>query len=593
MNQPLPANRLETNLAALRSINPAAASEIEHTASWRETLEVNRLEFICDVYENPADDTRLPVHDHQNPQLEHRALGRAIANELNRAWLVVVPGFGFGYAIRLALRELEQHRPGVANGILVVEPRPQLLRAAFEHEDFSEILDHPRALFAFGTNALQQALSLVEEQGFYVFSNQRISFKPGCGIGSLDQAGFTTTLRKRILQTHAELKSDFSGHFHQAQNKYSGNQFKKTSNTPRAVWAHSVKDSYAGNVTPHITRWYMNAFAQCGWQSDLLEVERSNFSLLYHATRHFHRSLPDLILSVNSSSSRIARFAQEYNLPRAVLLVDHPALQPYAKPYHPEDIIFTMSDKFLSPQARAQQRFTHIFGGAHPDVPRGRVAEQHTCPVSYVGSLPDIGMFETDLPPVLVDYISKISDALLADELSGYDLYEKLPPPGGDEKIQDVFHRYPNLRYHVRSLDLPKERIQPWFLLFSGYLFANYRKRSQTITRLLDLGCRVYGQKSWLNVLKPLGKERLYGGPVYTQQELADICASSQINLCVNSAQPGAFVNFRMFSVPLMGGFVLTDYIHLLDDVFQNGRNTAWYQHDEELDFPDIPSLTG
>lgn len=90
------------------------------------------------------------------------------------------------------------------------------------------------------------------------------------------------------------------------------------------------------------------------------------------------------------------------------------------------------------------------------------------------------------------------------------------------------------------QLRLSPQRASRWLLLLAGYLVANFRKRSEHIRKLLPMGCRVYGQPLWLKVLRAEGRESSYGGLIHNQEDLADLCVSSTVNLCINSAQPGS-----------------------------------------------------
>jgi glycosyltransferase involved in cell wall biosynthesis len=535
------------------------------------------------VYEFQESGTWMPVHGFTNSVHESQGIADKIFTYfISGAWVVVVLGMGFGYAVRHVLRQLEEKQRNKSTGLVVLEPRIEVLRAACEWEDITDILASPRCIFAFGSQCAETCLKQIDEHALFVFSTQRVAFHAGCGIESLQRTAWINETTHRISQLIMKKQSDFSNRFLTAQKKYGPKTDARM--FPKTVWAQTVADAGAANVPPHFSRWVLQGFEHCGWKTDVFAVKWQGFSLLYEAIRHFHEHLPSLIVSVNASSSFSARFADSYSLPRVVWLIDHPALQPYDVPYHPNDHIFTFAEDFVETAVRAGTNYHGVLHcGVSPDSPRGQMNPAYQARIGYVGSLPIPVRIFNEFPSVFREYIQLISDYLLTGELNGYDLFEKAPPPQHYGVVLDLFRSHDALRPYLKTCDMSQERAQYWALLFAGYVRANFRKRTEAVRALLPLGCKVYGHETWLEVLREWGKAELYGGAISSRQDLADLYVSCDINLCINSAQPGNFINPRVFDVPAMGGFVLSDSTPALPEVFQKGENAAWYGDEADL----------
>ncbi len=565
---------LEKNLDTLRNIDPTSAEEIRCCVSWMDAIRIDSpSQEEKNIDEKTPDGQWLPIQHQGAPVYGASQFARRILMDIERgAWVVFVTGFGFGTVIRQAVRELNERYPSRAVGLVVLEPRIPLLRAAFEWEDLTELLRNPRCLFAFGNEALEHCEQIINENALYVFKSQRISFQIGCGAGSLQSHWIPSAVTR--LRAYIEKKQAvFSQHFLAAQQKYQGSPSKLSS--PKSIWAHLSSDPEAGNVTPIFTRWVLDGFQNHGWEPRLFEVEAPVFSSLFCAIRHFHEHPPDLIFNVNAASPRIARFADSYKLPRIVWLIDHPALQPYEKPYHPCDNVFSVSDTFVEPDLRERDIYRGVLhGGAAANLPKGRNLLHYQAPFTYVGSLPEAEGKLTTLPSAHREYIQRVSELFLQGSLTGYDLFDRAPPPKGYETILD---HYSNIG------DQSIERAREWAVLYWGYTLANSQKRRETVRFLLPYGLKVYGSESWRAALKEWDQEESYGGPVTSRQQLADVYASTAVNIMIDSVQPGSFINLRVFEVPVMGGFLLSEYTPALEDLFQDKKNAAWYHGEDDL----------
>lgn len=86
----------------------------------------------------------LALDDHQHPRQDAQAWARQL-NLRSEAPLVVLFGFGYGYVPEEILRLM-----GPRGRLIILEPYPEIMRAAMEARDLSQMLSDPRATFQLG-----------------------------------------------------------------------------------------------------------------------------------------------------------------------------------------------------------------------------------------------------------------------------------------------------------------------------------------------------------------------------------------------------------------------------------------------------------
>ena len=123
------------------------------------------------------------------------------------------------------------------------------------------------------------------------------------------------------------------------------------------------------------------------------------------------------------------------------------------------------------------------------------------------------------------------------------------------------------------------ERLLTYFL----YTLANTLLRVRYIESLADYkSLGIYGPVDWLRLLSsPL--QHCYKGSIGSVKDLSQLYQTSKVNLSINSLQGNSFINQRMFEVPSAGGFLLTEYVPGLENLFERNREIAWFSRINEM----------
>jgi len=106
-------------------------------------------------------------------------------------------------------------------------------------------------------------------------------------------------------------------------------------------------------------------------------------------------------------------------------------------------------------------------------------------------------------------------------------------------------------------------------------------KRAKFITALKELNPVVYGDEHWKELVNGVELR----GPVHNTKELPSLFAGSKVNLNVTAEQMPTAVNQRVWDVPGIGGFLLTDAQDDVLEYFEDGEDVAIYHNlDEAVD---------
>jgi spore maturation protein CgeB len=102
--------------------------------------------------------------------------------------------------------------------------------------------------------------------------------------------------------------------------------------------------------------------------------------------------------------------------------------------------------------------------------------------------------------------------------------------------------------------------------------------RYEIIRAIQDLGLHLYGDQGWMEYEELKGH---YQGWLHPRKELPLLYRASKINLniCVSRSGP----NLRLFEATSCGGFVLTNYIDGLEEIFRLDEEIAHYRNTDEL----------
>jgi spore maturation protein CgeB len=112
---------------------------------------------------------------------------------------------------------------------------------------------------------------------------------------------------------------------------------------------------------------------------------------------------------------------------------------------------------------------------------------------------------------------------------------------------------------------------------------ANSRYRFNTLKPLAKLGLRIFGNEDWRALTTGTSLEKCFTGKTVAHEDLPRLFRNSKINVNMHHLQSSTSLNLRVFDVPAAGGFLITDSMPGLADLFEIGREVVVYRTPEEL----------
>lgn len=292
-----------------------------------------------------------------------------------------------------------------------------------------------------------------------------------------------------------------------------------------------------------------------------------------HFARAIARERPDALLFINRSPGEYV-FPSVLNamrLPRAVWCIDDPNCF-IRDPFHPHDFVFTWDASYAGDLKRmgaaAVDEFPYT---ADMDAARPEIRDEFRSPASYIGQ---VRKFD---PGGLGLGEAEARLARLAAE-------RKAAEPGLDYPAIVWAHQR---EFGVDAMRSPDDPL-PRTLRYGIYTLANARRRIEVLERALPYGLAIYGNEDWAEALAGHPLREAYRGPADPVRDVPSIFVSSSVNLNIHSLQAQASLNQRDFNCPLLGGFLLTDWVEGADRFFEPGREMAFYRSADEL-----PGLIG
>ena len=104
-----------------------------------------------------------------------------------------------------------------------------------------------------------------------------------------------------------------------------------------------------------------------------------------------------------------------------------------------------------------------------------------------------------------------------------------------------------------------------------------------TLQQLAKSGLRVYGNEDWAKLTKGTPLSKCFTGKTVAHEDLPRLFRNSRINVNMHHLQSTTSLNLRVFDVPAAGGFLLTDYMPGLEEMFEIDREIVVYRSRQEL----------
>ncbi|MDP8243112.1 MAG: glycosyltransferase [Candidatus Hinthialibacter antarcticus] len=555
------------NREALERNQPGLAQRLESQHS-RSDIQIKQEEpeTFRLRYETPSGAVSVDANEEMQDVIN--AVCRPIAQAFHQGkWLCLVMGCGAGWHVAPLVEYLEQKHPGEPKGILVLEHDPGLLLAFLGCVDLSAHLESGRVMFAAGTDLAQDCQAIWDAHHLETLDEQQIGAFQGMMAQGDDQNSIYQETLQTMLAHHKQQRQAYFDILKQCENRWSNPKA-----VPERVWAHITDDRGAGAVLLGL----IEGFHQIGLQADGLRLTDRLFTRFYRSAYDFYQHAPDLMLCVNHSSNYVSWFAQQAPIPRLVWYVDHPK-NTVEFDYHPEDRLLLIAENFRD---EAQRRGGKALGvlpvGAPHELEPPKAPKRWRHDVSYVGSVIDNTHVFSSLPTESVEWINAVVEDQADDPLK--DLKEVMAAHPCDPAIQQGISSAVKMR-EAKSRYMNDKHLLDYFL----YGEANTRRRLRYVESLSDIeSLGIYGPPAWKTLLPESMKER-YLGRIDSADELHSLYHESKINLSFNALQGFGFLNPRVFEVPAVGAFLLTEWTPGLDAVYQRDEEMVWFENPDVM----------
>jgi len=495
--------------------------------------------------------------------------------EEKKSRLYILAGFGTGYVAQRVLQEIV----GLNVGILVLEPDSALLRAALSLTDLRPVLESRKFFFAVGERLLNQAEKTLDRYHLFPIPELCLLFRQTDIPREEGQryVGWVQELARR--KRHLELR------YNQHVLAFLKRPRAIRADAIRKVWVREMSADCAeySRVQAHLAERFVRAIADSGCTVARAPSEPETFYPPFYAVHSLMEADAELALIFNDISTVSGvlgeSFSKSLAIPKVSWFVDAPLTlfeNLSERGLGPGDIL-TSTDRHWFEDVRGAcpemaNRTIHYLPLAATYDEVGPMDPAWQCPVSYVGQVRDQShIFNSpQLKKPIRRILDRIAEALMR--------HRRLRP-------ETLLEQAPELQELATRYDLGE-----FFRKFYTEIIweANSRYRERAMLALADLaipglGLRLYGNADWAVRTRGTPLEACFTGRTVAHDDLPRLYRNSAINVNVHHLQSSTSLNLRLFDVPAAGGFLITDYMEGLEELFEIGREVVVYRTLEEL----------
>ncbi|MEW6237507.1 MAG: glycosyltransferase [Candidatus Omnitrophota bacterium] len=485
----------------------------------------------------------------------------------DQAWTFLFH-IGAGHGLNFFQRRPIQSRP-----LIIIEPDPGFLLAAFSLFDLSALIASPLVYWIVGENVEGQLRQALESElyPFHLVDSEYRSF-PGELVGALHPRPVWLNYEAIVKKSFSEAGVKFPALREEFARHYEHHPIRRIEKIAVLALQSGCWETLAQGLA--------EGFASEGKEVRILSLESlADAPAALKANLEVLRFRPDAIAIVDFPSTHFfGGSIHDAPIPRMIWYVDDPVNLPPGR-HGPFDIAFPVDPS----QAPDLERMGARMGGdiplcASPNI-QANYRPELASVVSFVGSIFDVSRIRRHLPNSTVERIESIVDEKLSDFKfdAARAIQERFSP--GEER--DSLLRI--LRQTVAKKNMTDENLLRYYF----NLEFNCARRAQVIAALKDFPIKVYGSLDWGAILAKHGMQDAYQGRYLTMQEGFDLFRSSQISLNIHTMFTHSSPNERDFEIPLCGGFVLSDIIShaqsRMGEFFAVGKEMEAYGNLDEL----------
>ncbi|MBI1388125.1 MAG: glycosyltransferase [bacterium] len=548
---------LESNLRSLRKRHTHAFAAVEPLMRESGLLLRRGVGGVIEAAIEDAGET-TPAVTAEDFQRDHQPMLSALNafTPPERPNLILVLGCDLGAAFDVLKRHL---RDAPDKAILIVEPDARYLALTLGSHPLTTWLESNRVTWAAGESWSESFSRIFWDHNFFTIDRPDVLF--AAGARRVDRLSCWTPLQELMRECITLGRRQFEDQLAEAEAYYA----HKPPTQIKTILAPSTAAD-PGKAIPYIQERFLS------------ECRKLGLSVIHHTPsfrgdigllKRIARDKPDLMLFINRSAGEFAERVtlDRLRLPRMIWCIDDPTCF-MGDAFNQHDFVFTWdehySDYLKSKSAREVDHFPYVadMDGALP-----RVEERFISPVSYIGQVKTLDAASLGLPPKEAEFAAWIGERKAEDRSRSYEslIFEH----------QDHFG--------VRILETP-ENEAPRFFRYAAYVVANARWRIAALRRAAPFGLKFYGNEDWRVYLKDDSLLDCFQGPADPERDAPSIFMSSAINLNIHSLQALTSLNQRDFNCPLVGGFLLTDWVDGADHFFRPGQEMVFYQNLDDLE---------
>ncbi len=547
-------NYLNTNLDTLSTKHPHIHEALQ-TSLHHLHIELHRTEHTPTQAAELIEDRSMVFYDTLDLQKEFRRVQR-FSQQLTPApqtQLYFILGFDLGFTLTQLIRFISQ---STRSAFVVIEPDIRMAACTFATQDMTHFLQSNRIDFVVGKDYLSQLDTVFEQRNYFALPEIKV-------------VASTTAHLPRYADEWTRLK-DTTSHLQKKYQHHFQTELEETRQFYQNKPCHPIQTMLSLVQTGGLAvRFIQQRFlTECQKQGVEIMNYQPGFANEIGILRTIHRYKPDCLLFINRSPGEYVStdVLNTIHIPRMVWCVDDP--NSFIKEsFHRNDIVFTWDDSYAEDMKRkGAYNVDHFPYVADLDQVNANVREDFLSPVSYVGQVKafhpqELGL--DDPTAALVKHVAR-------------------------EKSKNPLEPYQNLilenqdSFGLRILNEGTDDV-PRYVRYSIYLVANALRRIRILETAMPFGLKIYGGTDWLEVLGDHPLKDCYCGLADPQTDVPDIFLSSKINLNIHSLQALTSLNQRDFNCPLVGGFLLTDWVEKADAFFIPGKELMFYHDTEDL----------
>ncbi len=302
--------------------------------------------------------------------------------------------------------------------------------------------------------------------------------------------------------------------------------------------------------------------ADCRLRESYVETE-PNCVLMLNA-------FPDSFLTWIFQSENVSELCP---VPRLVWMTDDFVYSPGSEDgFSDLDIVFCVDRTYVDRAKALGAGKAYFLPSAAALSGKGKYRSEYDHPISFVGSVTDLRAELSNLRPAAKEWLQNAASAVIRNTQP--EPLNTLDANGQANVVAVAESICPRMGKDYLSGEKA--------LSYALYVIANTYKRVRLVKELIPLGLIVYGNADWENLLGD-DVRGVYRGPL-PYEELADLYASTKINLNIHSLQCPTCLNPRDYDVTMAGGFLLSEWVPDADEgYFVDGTEAVFFKSTPQM----------